>query len=213
MQPSSAGGTTRSVPRLLCRIMYPSCLYERVHDIDDVSTRSFVVSISNKRSRSMPVDISRGRRRILSLLEYRSSRVSLGRELARNDLIPSTSRGYNMYVHYNASFAGMSFSANIYICFFFIYFFYAHFHFPASGQAVVTGIIPSPRFLPSIFIAHRVQQSLCSSIVHRDSSVANSRSRAFRKSICPQDKVPTNLYGYALGGARTHETDLYQARG
>ena len=49
----------------------------------------------------------------------------------------------------------------------FIYFF-AHFHFPASGQAVVTGVIPSPpRFLPSIFIAHRVQQSHCSSIVHR----------------------------------------------
>ena len=45
------------------------------------------------------------------------------------------------------------------------------------------------------------------------SSVANSRSRAFRKSICAQEKVSTNLYEYALGGARTHETDLYQARG
>ena len=34
----------------------------------------------------------------------------------------------------------------------FIHFFLAHFHFPASGQAVVTGAIPSPpRFLPSIF--------------------------------------------------------------
>ena len=43
------------------------------------------------------------------------------------------------------------------------------------------------------------------------SSVAHSRSRAFRKSICAQEKVPTNLYAYALGGARTHETDLYQA--
>ena len=40
-----------------------------------------------------------------------------------------------------------------------------------------------------------------------------SRSRAFRKSICAQEKVATNLYEYALGGARTHETDLYQARG
>ena len=39
-------------------------------------------------------------------------------------------------------------------------FFFAHFYFPASGQAVVTGVVPSsPRFLPSIFIAHRVQQS------------------------------------------------------
>ena len=52
--------------------------------------------------------------------------------------------------------------------FFFSFSFLAHFHFPASGQGVVTGVIPSPpRFLPSIFIAHRVQQSHCSSIVHR----------------------------------------------
>ena len=52
--------------------------------------------------------------------------------------------------------------------FFFLFFFFAHFHFPASGQAVETGVIPSPpRFLPSILIAHRVQQSHCSSIVHR----------------------------------------------
>ena len=50
----------------------------------------------------------------------------------------------------------------------FIRFFFAHFHFPASGQAVYTGVIPSPpRFLPSIFIALRVQQSHCSSIVRR----------------------------------------------
>ena len=76
-----------------------------------------------------------------------------------------------------------------------------------------TGVVPSPpRFLPSIFIAHRVQQSHCSSIFHR--SVANSRSRAFRKSFCAQEKVPTNLYEYAPGEARTLETDLlYQARG
>ena len=52
--------------------------------------------------------------------------------------------------------------------FFFFFFFLAHFYFPASGQAVVTGVIPSPpRFLPSIFIAHRVQQSHFSSIFHR----------------------------------------------
>ena len=48
------------------------------------------------------------------------------------------------------------------------FFFFSHFYFPASGQAVVTGVVPSPpRFLPSIFIAHRVQQSHCSSIFHR----------------------------------------------
>ena len=47
------------------------------------------------------------------------------------------------------------------------FFCFAHFYFPASGQAVVTGAVPSPpRFLPSIFIAHRVQQSHFSSIVH-----------------------------------------------
>ena len=65
------------------------------------------------------------------------------------------------------------------MAFFFFFFFFAHFYFPASGQAVVfpasgqavvTGVIPSPlRFLPSIFIAHRVQQSHCSSIFHRTS--------------------------------------------
>ena len=50
-------------------------------------------------------------------------------------------------------------------------------------------------------------------LVDISSSVAYSRSRAFRKSICAQEEVPANLYEYALGGARTHETDLYQARG
>ena len=40
------------------------------------------------------------------------------------------------------------------------FFFSSHFYFPASGQAVVTGVVPSlPRFLPSILIAQRVQQS------------------------------------------------------
>ena len=50
-------------------------------------------------------------------------------------------------------------------------------------------------------------------LVDFSSSVADLRARAFRKSIRAQEKVPPNLYGYALGGARTHETDLYQARG
>ena len=51
---------------------------------------------------------------------------------------------------------------------FFLFFYFAHFFFPSSGQAVVTGVIPSPpRFLHSIFIAHRVQQSHCSSIADR----------------------------------------------
>ena len=40
------------------------------------------------------------------------------------------------------------------------------------------------------------------------SNVANSRFRAFRESICAQEKAPTNVYEYALGGTRTHEIDL-----
>ena len=61
--------------------------------------------------------------------------------------------------------------------------FFTDIYFPASGQAVVTGVGPSPpRSLPSIFIVHRVQQSHCSSIFL--SNVPNSRSRAFRKKNC-----------------------------
>ena len=40
------------------------------------------------------------------------------------------------------------------VLFFFLsfFFFFAHFYFPASGQAVVTGVVPSaPRFLRSFF--------------------------------------------------------------
>ena len=44
------------------------------------------------------------------------------------------------------------------------------------------------------------------------SSVSNSRSRASRKSICDQEKVPTNSYEYAPGGNRIHEIDQYQAQ-
>ena len=52
-------------------------------------------------------------------------------------------------------------------------------------------------FLPpgsclQFFIAHRVQQSHSSSIFHRV-FVANSRSRAFRKSICAQAKSPNEV--------------------
>ena len=40
-----------------------------------------------------------------------------------------------------------------------------HIYFPPPGRAVVTGVIPSPRFSSSIFITQRFQQSHCSSIV------------------------------------------------
>ena len=47
-------------------------------------------------------------------------------------------------------------------------FLFSHFYSPASGQAVATGVAPfPPRCFPSIFIAHRIQQSHCSSIFHR----------------------------------------------
>ena len=44
-------------------------------------------------------------------------------------------------------------------------FIFAHSYFPGSGQAVVSGVVPSPRrYVPSVFIAHTVQRSHCSSI-------------------------------------------------
>ena len=72
------------------------------------------------------------------------------------------------------------------------------------------------------FYFHRAWGLAIPVLVDFSSSVANSRSRAFRRSICAQEKkistnlyeyALTNLYEYALSGARTQETDLYQARG
>ena len=60
-----------------------------------------------------------------------------------------------------------------------------NFYFPASGQAVVTGVLPSPpRFLASISVEHTVQQSHCSSILHRvllTHALALSASQYLRK--------------------------------
>ena len=78
----------------------------------------------------------------------------------------------------------------------------AHFYFPASGQAVVTGVVPSPpRFLPSIFIAHRVQQSHCSSIVHRvllTHALALSASQIVRKKKSQRIYTSTHSAGLEL---------------
>ena len=51
-------------------------------------------------------------------------------------------------------------------------------------------------------------------LVDFSSSVANSRSRAFRSQFVHKKKSP-RIYSsiYALGGIRTHETDLNQGRG
>ena len=83
----------------------------------------------------------------------------------------------------------------------FFFFFFLHFYFPASGQAVVTGVVPfSPRFLPSIFIAHRVQQSHCSSIFHRvlllTHALALSASQFVHKKK-PQ-RIYTNMHSAGL---------------
>ena len=80
--------------------------------------------------------------------------------------------------------------------------FYSHVYFPASGQAVATGVVPSsPRFLASIFIAHRVQQSHCSSIVHRvllTHACALSASQFVRKKKSPRIYTSTHSRGFEI---------------
>ena len=66
---------------------------------------------------------------------------------------------------------------------------------------------PPPVRAFSFLMAHRAQHSHCSS-TFIECCYNNSRSLAFRGSICAQEKVPTNLDEYALGGTRTHEIDL-----
>ena len=90
---------------------------------------------------------------------------------------------------------------------------FTHICLPASGQAVVTGVVPFPRFSPSIFIPHRVQQSHCPSVFHRVLLTHALVLSSPQVNLCPRKSPNTNLYEYALGGIRTHETDLYQARG
>ena len=84
--------------------------------------------------------------------------------------------------------------------FFFLLFLLLTLHFPASGQAVVTGVIPSPpRFLPSIFIAHRVQQSHCSSIFRRvllTHALALSASRFVHKK--KSQRIYTSMHSAGL---------------
>ena len=67
------------------------------------------------------------------------------------------------------------------------------------------GVDPSspPVLLPSIFIAHRVQQSHCSSIFHRVLLTHALLALSASKSICTQEKIHTNLFEYALGETRT----------
>ena len=79
-----------------------------------------------------------------------------------------------------------------------MFFFLTLLYFPASGQAVVTGVVPSPpRFLPSIYIAYIGFGNPTARRFFIE-CVANSRSRVL--PTCAQKKVPTNSYEYALGG-------------
>ena len=97
--------------------------------------------------------------------------------------------------------------------FFFFFLLLLHFYFPASGQAVVTGVVPSsPRFLPSIIIAHRVQQSHCSSIFHRvllTHALALSASQVVHKK--KSQRIYTSMHSAGL--QLTKLTYLCQARG
>ena len=80
--------------------------------------------------------------------------------------------------------------------------FFTHIYFPASGQAVVTGVVPSSfRLLPSFFIAHRVQQSHCSSIFHRvllTYALALSASQFVHKKKSPRIYSSMHSGGFEL---------------
>ena len=81
-----------------------------------------------------------------------------------------------------------------------LFFFFSLFYFPDSGQAVVTGVVPStPRFLPSIFIAQRVRKSHCSSILHRvllTHALALSASRFVHKN--KSQRIYTRVHAAGL---------------
>ena len=85
--------------------------------------------------------------------------------------------------------------------------FVSHFYFLSSGQTVVP---------PGSCLSRIGFSNLTDRRVFIEFYFAISRPRALRKvNFCAQGNVPTNLNGYyALGGARTRETDLsmYQAR-
>ena len=84
----------------------------------------------------------------------------------------------------------------------FFLFFFTHIYFPASGQAVATGAVPSPpRFSPSIFVAHRVQQSHCSLSFHRvllTHALALSASQFMHKKKSPRTYTSMHSGGFEL---------------
>ena len=77
--------------------------------------------------------------------------------------------------------------------------FLLHFYFPASEQAVVTGVVPSPpRVLPQRLSRIGFSNSIL--LVDFPSSVANSRSIALRKSLYAPEKSLQNYANMHRGG-------------
>ena len=109
-------------------------------------------------------------------------------------------------LRYCCTLRGTYFRVRRYEPFFFFFFLRLAFYFPASGQAVDSGVVsfPFPPGTTYLQFSSRIGFSVPTAVRRLSSNVANSRSRAFRESICAQEKVPTNLYEYALGGTRTH---------
>ena len=91
-------------------------------------------------------------------------------------------------------------TAGVHSHFYNIYIFITHIYFPASGQVVDTGVVPSaPRFLPSIFIAHRVQQSYCLSIFYRVLLLTHALALSASQSVCKK-KSPRKYTSMHSGG-------------
>ena len=81
------------------------------------------------------------------------------------------------------------FSIYILLFFYFLFIFFLTLLLSSFWRAVVTGVVPSPRFLPSVCIAHRGQQSHRSSIFHRvllTHALALSASHLARKEKSPR---------------------------
>ena len=76
--------------------------------------------------------------------------------------------------------------------------FFTHIYFPASGQAVVTGVVPSfPRLLPSFFIAHRILPvDFPSSVLSH--ALALSASQFVRKKKSPRIYTSMHSGGFEL---------------
>ena len=97
--------------------------------------------------------------------------------------------------------------------FFYFFVFLTHdIYFPASGQAVATGAVPSPplRLLSSVFIAHRVRQSHCSSIFYRvlllTHALALSVSQFVHKNNC--HRIYTSMHSAGLELTKLTDTRL-----